>query len=140
MRRQAAAALVLVLLWLPASAGRQNQPAAPTFNKDVAPILYANCVSCHRPGELAPMSLLTYDTARPYAPRIKEMVSTRQMPPWFADPQFGDFRNKRGLTNPDPTQEVVFGPQGYNEMFIPFIEVSVDRDDIRYEQLQQLLR
>jgi hypothetical protein len=44
------------------------------------------------------MSLLTYETAQPYAPRIKEMVSTRQMPPWFADPQFGDFRNRRELT------------------------------------------
>jgi hypothetical protein len=67
--------------------------------KDVAPILYSNCVSCHRPGEAAPMSLLTYEIAQAYAPKIKEMVATRQMPPWFADPQYGEFRNKRGLSD-----------------------------------------
>jgi mono/diheme cytochrome c family protein len=108
MRRFAAAAVVmwLPLLWLPASAGswaasaaRQTAPPTPTFTKDVAPILYANCVSCHRPGEAAPMSLLTHEIAQAYAPKIKAMVTSRQMPPWFADPQFGEFRNKRALTD-----------------------------------------
>ena len=47
-------------------------PAVPTFTKDVAPILYKHCVSCHRPGEIAPMSLLTYEAARPYARAIRD--------------------------------------------------------------------
>ena len=61
--------------------------AAPTFTKDVAPIFYKNCVSCHRPGEIAPMSLLDYQSARPWAKAIREAVAVRKMPPWFADPK-----------------------------------------------------
>src|SRR6187455_2401004 len=54
----------------------QSQSAsAPTFSKDVAPILYANCTSCHRPGEIAPMSLLTYADARPYVRGIAAQVT-----------------------------------------------------------------
>src|SRR5436853_1341713 len=71
---------------------------APTFNKDIAPILYANCVTCHRPGEVAPMSLLTFTDVRPWARDIKSKVTAHEMPPWYADPQFGDFTNKPGLT------------------------------------------
>src|SRR5688500_12449161 len=98
------------LLWLPALAGSdgrlkpattyapaQSPSSAPTFTKDVAPILYSSCVSCHRPGEAGPMSLLTYEVAQAYAPKIKAMVVSRQMPPWFADPAHGEFRNKRSL-------------------------------------------
>jgi hypothetical protein len=81
---------------LPAYAGQA--PAAPTWNKDVAPIVYANCVTCHRAGEVAPMSLLTYADARPWAKGIKAKVHAREMPPWFADPRYGKFNNKRGLT------------------------------------------
>ena len=64
-----------LLLVVPAAASAQ-QPAAPapTFSKDVAPILYRSCVNCHRPGQIAPMSLLTYETARPWARSIKERV------------------------------------------------------------------
>src|SRR5687767_7853531 len=72
------------------AAPAQATPAtAPTFNNDVAPILYENCVSCHRPGEVAPMSLLSYKEARPWARAIKSRVLTRQMPPWGADPHYG---------------------------------------------------
>jgi hypothetical protein len=71
---------------------------APTFNKDVLPILQKNCQSCHRPGEVAPMSLLSYTDARPWAKAIKAAVATRKMPPWFADPQTGHFSNERKLT------------------------------------------
>ena len=61
-------------------------PNAPvTFNKDVLPILQKNCQGCHRPGELAPMSLLTYSDARPWAKAMKEAVLTKKMPPWFAE-------------------------------------------------------
>jgi hypothetical protein len=70
----------------------------PTFYKDVLPILQANCQTCHRPGEVAPMSLLTYDQARPWARAIQKAVMTRQMPPWFADPKYGHFANERRLS------------------------------------------
>ena len=80
-----------------AQSGQATTPA-PTFNKDVAPILFANCISCHRAGEIAPMSLLTYKEARPWAKGIKAQVAARAMPPWFADPKHGRFKNERGLT------------------------------------------
>ena len=59
--------------------------AAPTFAKDVAPIMYSKCANCHRPGEVAPMSLLSYEDARPWAKAIKTKVVSREMPPWGAD-------------------------------------------------------
>ena len=58
---------------------------APTYTKDIAPIMFRSCVSCHRPGEIAPMSLLNYDAVRPWAKAIKRRVVSREMPPWFAD-------------------------------------------------------
>ena len=70
----------------------------PTFNKDVAPILYANCVTCHRPGEIGPMSLLTYKEARPWAKSIRDEVADGVMPPWHADPKHGKFANDRSLS------------------------------------------
>ena len=72
--------------------------AGPTFNKDVAPIFYKSCTSCHRPGEIAPMSLLSYAEARPYARAIATQVSTGTMPPWHADPSHGTFANDRRLS------------------------------------------
>src|SRR5688572_7512301 len=77
-------------------------PAAvdtPTFHKNVVPILQKNCQTCHRPGEVAPMSLLTYEQTRPWARAIKAAVAARTMPPWFADPGYGDFENERRLTS-----------------------------------------
>jgi mono/diheme cytochrome c family protein len=62
---------------------------APTFSKDVAPIMMRSCVQCHRPGQVAPMSLLTYDDARPWARSIRNRVSKREMPPWGLDPTVG---------------------------------------------------
>lgn len=75
--------------------------SAPTFNRDVLPILEKNCQVCHRPGEVAPMSLLTYSDARPWAKAIKSAVATRKMPPWFADPDYGHFANDRRLSQAD---------------------------------------
>ena len=72
-----------------------------TFNKDVLPILQKNCQTCHRPGEAAPMTLVTYSEARPWAKAIKNAVLSRKMPPWFADPKFGHFANDRTLTQAD---------------------------------------
>src|ERR1700676_1918247 len=69
-----------------------------TFTKDVAPILQQNCQTCHRPGEAAPFSLLTYEQARPWAKAIKDAVLKKKMPPWFADPQFGKFSNDSSLS------------------------------------------
>jgi hypothetical protein len=63
----------------------------PTFSRDVAPILYTKCVSCHRPGEVAPMSLITFKEVRPWAKSIREKVATRVMPPWHADTDHGKF-------------------------------------------------
>src|SRR5438105_11254394 len=71
--------------------------APVTFNKDVLPILQRNCQTCHRPGNIAPMSFLTYEGARPWAKAIKSAVVMRKMPPWFADPQYGHYSNDRSL-------------------------------------------
>lgn len=73
--------------------------ASVTFNKDVLPILQKHCQACHRPGEVAPMSLLNYTDARPWAKAIKVAVATQKMPPWFADPQYGHFSNDCRLTD-----------------------------------------
>jgi mono/diheme cytochrome c family protein len=71
-----------------------------TFNKDVLPIVQKNCQGCHRPGEAAPFSLLTYESARPWAKAIKAAVVSRKMPPWQADPKFGHFLNDPRLSKP----------------------------------------
>ena len=82
---------------------KAEQPPAkvPTFSKDVAPILYKNCVGCHRPGEIGPMSLLTYNDARPHAKAIREEIGDGNMPPWHADPKHGKFANDRSLSAQD---------------------------------------
>ena len=71
---------------------------APTFSKDVAPIFYKACVECHRPTMFAPMSLMTYDEARPWARSIKQRVVARVMPPWGSDAPHGAFKNDPSLT------------------------------------------
>src|SRR5216683_1122983 len=78
------------------------QDARPvTFTKDVAPILQQKCVQCHRPGEMAPMSLKTYQETRPWARSIKNKVSKREMPPWFIDKSVGiqKFKNDASLSD-----------------------------------------
>jgi hypothetical protein len=78
------------LLLAPAMAVAQSQgSAAPTFSKDVAPILQRSCQSCHRAGELAPMSLVSYQEVRPWARAIKTRVVSREMPPWHVDKTIG---------------------------------------------------
>src|SRR5262245_46930436 len=72
---------------------------APTFAKDIAPILFEKCATCHRPGEVAPMSLLSYEDARPWAKAIKAKVVAREMPPWGADHENTlKMRNDRSLS------------------------------------------
>jgi Copper type II ascorbate-dependent monooxygenase, C-terminal domain. len=70
-----------------------------TYYKDVAPILQKNCIVCHRPNDIAPMSLMTYEEVLPFARMIRENVVQRKMPPWHADPAFGDFNNDARLTD-----------------------------------------
>ncbi len=72
-----------------------------TFNRDVLPILQKNCQSCHRPNQIAPMSFLDYKSTRPWAKAMKTAVASRKMPPWFADPGVGHFRNDRTLSAED---------------------------------------
>jgi len=79
--------------------GAAERPAPPTFTKDVLPILQKNCQECHRPGAIAPMSFLTYKETRPWARAIANAVKTKSMPPWFADPTVGSFKNAKALTD-----------------------------------------
>jgi hypothetical protein len=90
------AALAAALCSVPALAA--DGKTAPTFTKDVAPIFNKACVECHRPTMFAPMSLTTYDAARPWARSIKARVTARTMPPWGADAPHGVFRNDPSLT------------------------------------------
>src|SRR5262249_28000529 len=69
-----------------------------TYAGDVARILQERCQSCHRPGQVAPFPLLSYDDARSHAAMIAEVVDDRRMPPWHADPRYGHFKNDRHLT------------------------------------------
>jgi hypothetical protein len=76
-------------------------PAAPTFTKDIAPIFQAKCEACHRPGSIAPMSLVTYEDSRPWTRAIKARVEAREMPPWHIDKTVGiqEFKNDRSLSD-----------------------------------------
>lgn len=92
--------LNLVTLTLAASvaATAGSVTSTPTYYKDIAPVMEARCQECHRPGEIAPMSFMTYSEVRPWAKAIKTAVLTKKMPPWFADPHFGKFSNDRSLS------------------------------------------
>ena len=95
---------LVALIAAMAGAGRgmqaapQSTDSSPTFTRDVAPILYANCVTCHRPGEIAPMSLVSYQDVRPWARAITRKIADGSMPPWHADAPAGTFSNERKLT------------------------------------------
>lgn len=82
----------------PARASGVTSPDTPTFAPDVAPILYRNCVVCHRPGGVAPFPLLTYPQAKAKADRIARMTSTRRMPPWLPEPGIQPIEGERRLT------------------------------------------
>jgi hypothetical protein len=84
-----------------ATAANEANTNSVTFTKDVAPILFKSCAECHRPGEIAPMSLLTYQEVRPWAKSIRERVVDRSMPPWFADPKHGHWANDARLSQKD---------------------------------------
>jgi len=86
-----------------------------TFDKDVLPILQRNCQVCHRPGEIGPMSFLSYESTRPWAKAIRAAVTSRKMPPWFADPSAGHFANDRSLTDADLKTIVAWADSGAAE-------------------------
>jgi hypothetical protein len=91
---------IAILLLRGADGATQNRTAAvPTFNRDVAPIIFSKCAGCHRPQQATPMSLLSFAEARPWAQAIRRRVAAREMPPWSADPRFGRFRNDLTLTD-----------------------------------------
>jgi hypothetical protein len=101
MRRISLAALLTAVVAVSAPAPGDSS-ASVTFNKDVLPILQKNCQNCHRPGEVAPMSLLTYQEARPWAKAMKAAVVTQKMPPWFMDPKYDrHFMDVRRLSEAD---------------------------------------
>src|SRR5580704_7216701 len=84
-------------LMMSAAGMASEAPSSVTFNRDVLPILQKNCQGCHRPGQVAPMSFLRYQNARPWAKAIKEAVLSKKMPPWSADPRYGKFLNNPTL-------------------------------------------
>src|ERR1700736_777707 len=95
--------LVSIAVFAAASAPGAQAPAGRpvTFTKDVAPILQKSCQKCHRPGSIGPMSLITYEDARPWAKSIRNRVSQRQMPPWHVDRTIGirSFKDDPSLTD-----------------------------------------
>lgn len=94
-----ATALAICAVILSGPALADGEPAAPVFTRDVAPILHKHCVVCHRPGEVAPMALRTYDEVRPWAKSMKTALKKGQMPPWFSDAPRGTFANDPRLTD-----------------------------------------
>ena len=87
----------VLILGVGLSAADISTSSPLTFNKDVLPILQRNCQICHRPGQVAPMSFLTYQNVRPWAKAMKAAVASRKMPPWFADSHYGPYLNDRSL-------------------------------------------
>ena len=147
----AAALLPILLAPLPAFAA--DVTTAPTFTKDVAPILQKSCQSCHHAGTSAPMSLVTYDEVRPWARSIRQRVSNREMPPWHLDKTVGirRYKNDRSLSDDEIATIVKWtdngAPQGdptlmpppltfrnEDEWFIgqPDLVVTMDKEHVMY--------
>ncbi len=92
---------ICVIFQSTAPAARESaasHAAAPTFYRDVLPILQQHCQTCHRPGEIAPIPFVTYEQSSAWADQIADAVRARKMPPWFADPCCGHFSNDPSLT------------------------------------------
>src|SRR5215470_20083475 len=95
----ALACSAVIVSAIPAGAADAAKP--PTFTRDIAPIFQQKCEACHRPDNMAPMSLMTYEEARPWAKSIAARVGARQMPPWHIDKTIGiqKFKNDRSLND-----------------------------------------
>ena len=98
MCRTSSTRAVLTALALLIAATASAADDTVTFHRDVQPLLQRHCQTCHRPGQVAPMSLLTYKDARPWASAIRKRVLERSMPPWPADPAHGTFINNRSMS------------------------------------------
>jgi peroxiredoxin len=90
----------------------QAPPAPVTYARHVAPILQRSCVECHRPGQIGPFALETYEDARDWSDTIAEVVAAGRMPPWHADPRFGEFANDRSLPEADRKTLLAWVAQG----------------------------
>lgn len=97
-RRAGQIVLLAIGLTALATFAPRSNAGQVTFTKEIAPILFKHCIECHRPGEIAPMSLLTYQETRPWAKSIRERVADRSMPPWSADPKYGHWANDPRLS------------------------------------------
>lgn len=106
------AAAAMLLSFAPAIMADDADAAPLTFAKDVAPILQNNCQQCHRPGDIGPMSLMTYEDVRPWAKSIKEAVASRAMPPWDANPEIGHWANDASLSQEEIATVVAWVDQG----------------------------
>ena len=117
-----------VAVMLPALAGAAVSET-PTFHKDIEPILQRSCQVCHRPDNMAPMSLMSYQETRPWARSIKNKVETRAMPPWHLDRRIGiqDFKNDPSLTEAEIATIVT--PN------LPELEVLTGRTEIADEDM-----
>src|SRR5262249_17291381 len=91
-------ALLGVFIFSTTGANNKETEKDVTYTKNVAPIFFKSCAECHRPGEVAPFSVLSYKDVRPWAKSIREKIASREMPPWHADPNHGEFLNDRRLT------------------------------------------
>jgi thiol-disulfide isomerase/thioredoxin/mono/diheme cytochrome c family protein len=98
MRKMPAILLALVLCPVPARAANHS-PDAVTFAEHIAPLVFTNCATCHRPGQAAPFSLLTYADARKHAKTMLRVMQDRYMPPWQPEPGHGSFRGERRLSD-----------------------------------------
>src|SRR6186713_1926037 len=98
-----AGVLPLAFFGLPVSPARSAPPVSPqgpvNFSEHVAPIVFNQCAVCHRPGEAAPFSLLSYEDVRKRGKLIASVTQSRYMPPWLADSEMGTFRDDRRLTD-----------------------------------------
>lgn len=114
-RWRAAIAIASLFLTGALFAAKPTDVSAVSFSREIAPILRQHCQACHRPGEAAPFSLLTYQQARPWAKSMKEAVLLKKMPPWFADPHYGKFSNDRSLSQHDIDTLVAWADAGAPE-------------------------
>ncbi len=108
----AAASLLVVARTAGASVSVQQEI---TYNKDVAPIFYQHCAECHRPHDIGPFSVLTYQEVLPFAQSIRQRVAAGEMPPWHADARYGDFQNDRRLNKKDLETILAWVAQGAKE-------------------------
>jgi mono/diheme cytochrome c family protein len=100
---------------IPVLSAANTATGPATFHKDVLPVLQRNCQECHRPGEAAPMSFMSFQEARPWAKAIKQAVLKGAMPPWFADPKHGRFANERRLNQSEIAALVSWADHGAPE-------------------------